>query len=286
MMEIEQYELIDFGENEKLESFAGTIVRRETPSAIGDRSLNEQWHTFDLRGKQAGDGIQWQGAAPDPWWLDAGRFRLMLRTTPTGQIGVFPEQAINWNWIAQVPLELAGLRAINLFAYTGATTMALADRGASVVHVDAAKSVVNWARSNAQESGLAQAPIRWIVEDAMTFVQRELKRGNTYDIVIADPPSFGRGPNGKHWKIQRDINQLIESLSLLTAGNCQMMLLSCHTPGVDHLALERSTHRVFNWEPGRAQAFEMSLKSSSGKRLPSGSCLRWVAESAGSNLES
>lgn len=282
-----QYELIDFGEGEKLESFAGTIVRRETRSAIGRRSQNDQWNRFDLHGKQSTGGSRWLGTAPDHWWFDVGAFRLALRTTPTGQLGVFPEQIINWKWIADASLDLNGMRAINLFAYTGGTTLALASRGVHVVHVDAAKSVVNWARSNAKDSGLANAPIRWIVEDAFTFVRREINRGKTYDVVVADPPSFGRGPKGELWKLQRDIDYLIESLALLTASNCRMMLVSCHTPGVDHVALERSAKRVFDFGLGRSESFEMSIKSSSGKKhLPSGSCFRWMAESVGSNLES
>lgn len=279
MMSLGQYELLDFGENEKLESFAGTIVRRETPSATGARGQHEQWGRFDLHGKLFPNEVRWTGEIPHPWWFDAGEFGLTLRTTPTGQVGVFPEQAVNWTWIAEAPLDLKGLRAINLFAYTGGTTMALACRGAHVVHVDSAKSVVNWARSNAQESGLENAPIRWIVEDAMTFVQREISRGNTYDIVVADPPSFGRGPKGELWKIQRDIDYLIESLSQLTAGNCRMMLVSCHTPGINHDTLERSAKRVFDLRSGRSEGFEMSLASVSGKQLPSGSCFRWINQS-------
>ena len=281
-----QYELLDFGEGEKLESFAGTIVRRETPSAIGRRSPNDQWNGFDLRGSQTGKRYGWQGNPPDPWWFDVGSFRLELRPTPTGQLGVFPEQAVNWKWINDASLDLSGLRAINLFAYTGATTLALASRGAHVAHVDAAKSVVNWARSNARNSGLEQAPIRWIVEDALTFVQREIKRGNGYDIVVADPPSFGRGPKGELWKLQLDLDQLMESLALLTAGNCRMMLVSCHTPGIDHVALERSAKRVSDFRLGRSESFELSIKSAGGKQLPSGSCFRWMAESCGANLES
>lgn len=272
-----QYELIDFGDNEKLESFAGTIVRRETPSAVGHRNQSHQWNRFDLRGKSDAKGFHWAGQNPDPWRFETGDFRLELRPTPTGQVGVFPEQAVNWKWISEAPLDLNGMRAINLFGYTGASTLALAIRGANVVHVDAAKSVVKWARSNAMDSGLEKAPIRWIVEDAMTFVQREIIRGNTYDIVIADPPSFGRGPKGERWKIQRDIENLIESLALLTAGNCQMMLVSCHTVGIDHHSLEHSARRVFDLGHGRAEAFELSIKSSFEELLPSGSCFRWMA---------
>ena len=275
------YELLDFGQNEKLESFGGTVVRRQTPSAMGNRNQDAQWDSFDLRGTSTNQGFHWTGSIPDPWWIDTGTFRLNLRATPTGQIGVFPEQSQNWNWITNSRLDLTGLRAINLFAYTGGTSLALASRGAQVVHVDAAKSVVNWARSNAKESKLESAPIRWIVEDAMTFVQREVKRGNRYDVIVADPPSFGRGPAGTTWKIQRDLEPLIDLLAELTAGNCKMILVSCHTPGIDHAVLGKTLRRAIDLHDGLAESFEMSLVSSTGRSLPSGSCFRWMKQHGG-----
>lgn len=285
MMPPGQYELLDFGEQEKLESFAGTIVRRETPSAPGNRSPIETWQAFDLRGKLTSDRTRWQGAPPDPWWFDAGKFQLSLKPTPTGQIGMFPEQLKNWQWIADGTLDFSQLKAINLFGYTGGSTLALAARGAQVVHVDSARSVVNWARSNADRSGLKEAPIRWIVEDAMTFVRREIKRGNNYDIVVADPPSFGRGPKNELWKIQRDLNDMMESLARLTGGRCQMILVSCHTPGIDHAVLQESAHQAFRLAGGQSQSFEMMIGSATGKQLPSGHCFRWSSPAPSSHRD-
>jgi 23S rRNA (cytosine1962-C5)-methyltransferase len=233
-----EYELLDFGESEKLESFAGTVVRRETPSANGRRRPSDMWSSFDLRCQNRADAIRWEGRPPEHWRAKFCDLKFNLRPTPTGQVGVFPEQEVNWTWIFDSRSEWEGLRALNLFAYTGGTTMALARRGVQVAHVDSARSVVNWARQNAIDSGLEKAPIRWIVEDAMTFVEREIKRGNRYDIVVADPPSFGRGPKGESWKIQKDLRRLLDGLAELTADRCRMALISCHTPGFDHRNLE------------------------------------------------
>ncbi|MCP4479993.1 MAG: hypothetical protein GY818_18070 [Planctomycetaceae bacterium] len=273
-----QYDLLDFGRNEKLECIGGVVVRRETPSAPGGKASSVDWGQARLRGKVAGDKYSWDGIAPADWRFDAGDFQLQLKPTPSGQVGVFPEQSVNWEWIKRCPADLAGVKAINLFGYTGATTLSLANRGAQVVHVDAAKSVVSWARANAQTSGLADSPIRWMVEDALTFVRRELKRGNKYDIIVADPPSFGRGPKGERWKLQRDLFHLIESLSELSRGRCKMVLLSCHTPGVDHRQLKSEVESQFHFEAGTGESFALELRTKENKSLPSGNCFRWVAD--------
>jgi len=273
-----QYDLLDFGRNEKLECIGGVVVRRETPSAPGGKANSVDWGQARLRGRVVGDKYSWDGIAPSDWRFDAGDFQLKLKPTPSGQVGVFPEQSVNWDWLKRCPADLAGLKAINLFGYTGATTLSLANRGAQVVHVDAAKSVVSWARANAQTSGLADSPIRWMVEDALTFVRRELKRGNKYDIIVADPPSFGRGPKGERWKLQRDLFQLIESLSELSRGRCKMVLLSCHTPGVDHRQLRSEVENQFHFEAGTGDSFALELRTQENKSLPSGNCFRWVAD--------
>ena len=177
------------------------------------------------------------------------------------------------------------MKAINLFGYTGGTTMALAQRGAAVTHVDAAKSVVNWARENAQQSNLADAPIRWIVEDAVRFLNREIKRGNRYDIVVADPPSFGRGPKNEVWKIQRDLDQLVSLFNQVTEGRCQMLILSCHTPEFTPERLREVVMSEMSIVGGDHRAFQMSIPVSGDgnatskqkpNRLYSGSCFRWA----------
>jgi len=195
----DQYQLLDFGQNQKLERFANCATSRTTPSSPGRKQQPQLWQQADLNFDRQRKNDRWLGTTPVPWQLNFGQTDICfeLRTAPTGQVGVFPEQAGNWDWILNSPIDLQGCRALNLFAYTGGTTLALASRGVSVTHVDAAPSVVKWARRNAELSKLDQHPIRWIVEDAAQFVAREIKRGNQYDILIADPPSFGRGPKGQ-----------------------------------------------------------------------------------------
>jgi 23S rRNA (cytosine1962-C5)-methyltransferase len=275
MFDPAEYQLLDFGENEKLESFGGVVVRRETPSALGDRVLSSQWENARIRLDRLNEKLHWTGNSPPDWQVGYQERVFLLRQTPTGQIGVFPEQATNWDWIAQCPGNLSGAKALNLFAYTGGTTLALADRGATVVHLDAAKSVINWAKRNVEHSAMEGASIRWIFEDALTFVQREIKRGNKYDIVVADPPSFGRGPNGETWKIQRDLAELLEGLAQLTDGRCKMFLISCHTIGFDAETLKSLASKAFGRKKNLIESFELSIKASTGRRLPSGSCARW-----------
>ena len=274
-----QYRLVDFGGNEKLEMFGGTIVRRETPSAAGVKASAADWSSAQLSYRSKQNNSSWVGDADDDWHLKFGQSRFSLRTTPTGQVGLFPEQAINWSWIDQLPIDLSGSKALNLFAYTGGTTLALAHRGAEVVHCDAAKSVVNWARKNAASSGLEQAPIRWIVEDALTFVGREIKRGNRYQIVVADPPSFGRGPGGESWKMKRDFQRLVDGLSQLTGDETQMILISCHTPEFSHNDLKSSVSGSFRLGGNPGESFELTIPASNGKSLVSGQCFRWFENS-------
>jgi 23S rRNA (cytosine1962-C5)-methyltransferase len=268
-----EYQLLDFGDHQKIESFSGTVVQRETPSAIGSlRELTEQPSVRFRLGRKSGS---WTGQPPANWQVSIDELIFELRTTPTGQIGVFPEQSHNWTWLSNLSLPFADLKAINLFGYTGGTTLALAKLGAQVTHVDAAKSVVNWARKNADLNGLTSAPIRWIVEDAMTFVEREIRRGNKYDIVIADPPSFGRGPSGETWKIQKCFPDLLQRLRELTLGDPKLILVSCHTPEFDTQSLSQLVSKHFQIQRNKLEAFDLTLESTSGKQLPSGTCCRW-----------
>ncbi len=280
MFRSDQYELVDFGDGEKLENFGGVLVRRESPVANGPKLIPEAW-TGSLRFQrhEAGTG-SWVGAAvPKCWTIRHETFSLQLKKTPFGHLGVFPEQASNWSWINSLPLELTGLKAINLFAYTGGTTLALAARGASVVHVDSARNIVNWARSNAALSGLADAPIRWLVEDAITFLRREIKRGNDYDIVVADPPSYGRGTRNETWKLSRDMDTLLEMLAALTKNRCRLLLFTCHTPEFDSSRLRSLIGGRFDLSFGKLRSTSLCLKSRDKRPLESGTCFRWLADS-------
>jgi 23S rRNA (cytosine1962-C5)-methyltransferase len=202
---------------------------------------------------------------------------LGLRTTPAGQVGVFPEQAANWDWIGKrVRAAQRPLKVLNLFAYTGGSTLAAAAAGAEVVHVDAARNVVQWARDNADLSGLSEAPIRWIDEDAGKFVRRELRRGNRYDAVILDPPSYGHGPKGEPWKIVQHLPGLLADCADVTKGQLAFVVLSCHSPGFGPAELEALVHDAFfgACQQG-AVGRDMWLRSTDGRGLTAGSVARW-----------
>lgn len=198
-------------------------------------------------------------------------FKLSL--TDFGHLGIFPEQKKQWEWIQE---HSKGLKVLNLFAYSGGVTLAAAKGGASVCHLDASKGMVAWARENARLNGLEQAPIRWIVEDVTKFLKRELKRGSSYDAIILDPPTFGRGSQGEVFKIEEDLFPLLELCFSLLSPAPKFMLLSCHTPGMTPLILEHLLEPLVLKFGGVVEKGEMALEGKQGvKPLPSGGFARW-----------
>lgn len=273
-----EYELLDFGNGRKLERFADVVVDRPCPAAAGAKKANPSaWKnacTFD--GDRAADG-KWKTKF-DEFTLSVGSIRKMqLAPLPSGQIGIFPEQFRNWEWIAeQVARQPKPVRVLNLFAYTGGSTLAAAAAGAEVTHVDAAKSMVSRARTNAEVSDLADQPIRWIVEDALKFCRREVKRGNQYDAMILDPPSYGHGPKGESWSIKRDLLPLLELCGELTSSNRLFVLCTCHTPEIGKAELSAYVSEGLIGHCGQPpRVSELTLRSTDGRTLPSGICARW-----------
>lgn len=276
MFQPDQYELIDFGDGEKLERFGERVVRRQSPS-VDHYSTDKQRWKCDLQFLRT-PNPSWSPELPDsqPWSIQHGKKRFQLKQSPSGQVGVFPEQSDNWDWIDHQRDRIAGMKAINLFAYTGGTTMQLADCGVDVTHVDAAKPVVGWARQNAETSNLATKNIRWIVDDAVRYLKREAKRKKQYQIVVADPPSFGRGPKGAVWKIQRDLAEMFELLRAVT-DDLQMLIVSCHTPQMTARDLRQLTVDHFSIDQRSGEALGLKLKGRNEKVLDSGECFRWSA---------
>ncbi|MFT7631948.1 MAG: 23S rRNA (cytosine1962-C5)-methyltransferase [Mariniblastus sp.] len=274
MFSPDQYELVDFGDGEKLERFMGDLlIRRPAPVTESMPRLDSpEWDIAVSYDREAGWNIP---ASAIESLVQHRGICFKLAGTPTGQVGLFPEQVANWDWILDSKLDLTGLKAINLFGYTGGTTMALALRGAEVTHVDAAQPVVKWARENAQEAGLGEAPIRWIAEDAIRFLEREIKRGNRYDIVVADPPSFGRGPKKEVWKIQRDLPRLIQLLDKLCGQQCKLAILSCHTADYSSADLGTMMRSQFRLKQHVGQLLNLALPCPPARTLPSGSCFRF-----------
>ena len=220
---IDQYELIDFGEGRKLERFHDLLVDRPCPAANGTaRKIALAWRSEYIvrvdqdNARQAADRQQ---EVVNDWRVQFETVQFQLRMTPFGHVGLFPEHAAQWLWLLDSvkPLAEEPLSILNLFAYTGGASLVLASHGWQVTHVDASEPTVQWARHNAQLSDLSTAPIRWLVEDARTYVARELKRGRRYHAILLDPPSYGHGPKGKAWQIERDLPTLLEQC-------CQLLL--------------------------------------------------------------
>jgi len=238
------YELLDFGDGRILERFAGYCVDRPAPVAANHKpAMPSAWQQAAARFERRNDGGgTWQirQPPPDPWRLAHGRLLLELGLTPAGQVGVFAEQIPQWRWLEKA---LSGTtserRVLNLFGYTGAGTLQTAALGATVTHVDASSAAVAWARRNAAWSMLQDAPIRWLVEDGPTVVRRELTRVRRYHGVILDPPSYGHGPDGQPWKIDRDLHALLADCMRLLTGPRPFVVLTCHTIGYDRDTLVR-----------------------------------------------
>jgi len=285
-----------------LERFGPWLLDRPCPAAVGlPQSLPQQWKGVSARyvGNRAGDGcwsLEAKKWSPPDWELAVGEelgFSLQLAPLPSGQVGVFPEQYYNWQWIRKTlcqhqqagntESEPAGThaasrqaRVLNLFAYTGGSTLAAAGAGAEVTHVDAAKGIVTRARANAGLSGMAELPIRWIVEDAVKFCQREVKRGNQYDAVILDPPSYGHGPRSEAWSIQRDLLPLLRLCGKLTSQRRLFVLASCHTPSIGPAELSAYLSDGLVGHCGQPpQVGTLQLETASGRRLSSGVFGRW-----------
>jgi len=276
MFESNEYELLDFSRGKKLERFGDVVISRQTPSVPDQgKAIDESDAQLRYFRKGPNESGSWTGDADRAWSVSHRDAKFQLRATPTGQVGIFPEPASNWDWIQDSNLDLNGLKAINLFGYTGGTTIALAKAGAEVTHVDAAKTVVSWARENATASNLQDHPIRWIAEDAMRFVEREVKRGRQYDIFVADPPSFGRGPSGETWKMERDIEKLLSTAALLTGNEPKMVIISCHTPGFESSRLAGKIASAWQLSKARIESGALTLTSADGRQLPSGEFARW-----------
>jgi 23S rRNA (cytosine1962-C5)-methyltransferase len=281
MFHKDQYQLLDFGKGRKLERFGPWVLDRPSPAAEGvAKAAAASWSSASARYERGeGEFGTWRpkDTLPASWTIRHGSLVFELKATEFGHLGIFPEQAANWDWIArQVERARRPLKVLNLFAYTGGSTLAAAAAGAEVVHVDAARNTVNWARRNAALSGLEAAPIRWIAEDAVKFVRRELKRGNGYDVVMLDPPSYGHGPAGEVWKINEHLLPLLEACGRLTEGRRAFLLLSCHAPGIGPAELSAYlADAVFGHCGAGGTASELTMEAADGRRLPAGVVARW-----------
>jgi len=278
-----EYALLDSGHGQRLERAGPVVIVRPAPAAAWDPALPPaDWQAAQARfvAADAGRGAWLQAEClPADWPVAFGPLRFSLRPSPAGQIGLFPEQRANWEWIAeQLAHTNRPLQVLNLFAYTGGSTLAAATAGAhvSVCHVDGARSAVRWARENATASGLTERPIRWIVEDVLTFVDREIRRGRRYDGVILDPPAFGRGAKGRTWRLVQDLPGLLARVREILTPAPLFVLLSCHDPALAPADLHAAL-RQEGLGPGQAiQTGILEIPTAGGGRsLPLGLFARW-----------
>lgn len=259
----ESYQLLDFGSGRKLERFGAVVLDRPSPAAehIQKASL-QAWSSAAVRWPETAIDLEpWTVDFPLLEPADGYHLRFQLKLAPFGHVGLFPEQAINWCWLMQAVRELPTEqpRALNLFAYTGGSTLAMAAAGAAVVHVDASQPAVTWARRNAELSGQTNHPVRWIVEDAFKFVNRELRRGKRYDLIVLDPPSYGHDANGKSWKLQQRWQELLDGcLELLSSSSRPNLLWTGHSaiPGEQALADCFSTEGLWQHQAGRNYLYD------------------------------
>ncbi len=273
------YELLDSGDGRKLERLAGVVVERQASVALWRRREPALWNTVagrHIRSERGGGHWEWHDAPPKDWRARHGSFVFELKPTPFGHLGLFPEQQEQWSWIRDEIAKITAAsgrppRVLNLFAYTGGSTMAAATAGAEVTHVDAARGIVDWAARNARLNGLADASIRWIVEDCTRFLKRELKRKKKYDGVILDPPTFGRGTKGEIWKLEDGVRELLRLLAGLTDSRPSLIHMSSHSPGFTPLVLENLVSESFGDGWRERGSGEMSIPETNGaRRLPSG----------------
>ncbi|MBA2367466.1 MAG: class I SAM-dependent methyltransferase [Candidatus Protochlamydia sp.] len=275
------YALLDSGDGKKLERFGSYLLSRPCSQAVWKPQLPpHEWGTAHALFSREEEN-KWSGLArlPEMWEIEAAGIKFKISPTDFGHLGIFPEQKPFWEWI-QTTLALRHKpRVLNLFAYSGGSTLAAAKAGAAVCHLDASKGMVAWARENALLNGLKEAPIRWIVEDVKKFIQREIKRGSRYEAIILDPPSFGRGSKGELFKIEEEIVPLLHECRLLLSDQPIFILFSCHTPGFSPLVMDHLLTQAMHGIEGFIDAGEMILEGKGGAfDVPSGTFARWVGK--------
>ncbi|RKI83656.1 SAM-dependent methyltransferase [bacterium 0.1xD8-71] len=280
------YEVIDCSKGEKLERWGEYLLVRPDPQVIWDtprsdkrwKQKNGHYH------RSSKGGGEWEFFhLPQEWSIQYGELTFRLKPFSFKHTGLFPEQAVNWDWVSSIIKDARKenpnrqVKVLNLFAYTGGATLAASKAGANVTHVDASKGMVTWAKENAAASGLQDAPIRWLVDDCVKFVERELRRGNTYDGIIMDPPSYGRGPKGEIWKIEDNIYPFIELTSRLLSKDALFFLVNSYTTGLQPAVLTYMIQTALAPKyDGRVESSEIGLPvTGSGLVLPCGASGRY-----------
>ncbi|WP_411342833.1 class I SAM-dependent methyltransferase [Paenibacillus sp. WLX1005] len=276
------YELIDTGDGERLERWGDILLRRPDPQIIWPKTGNDprwsQVHGHYHRSSSGGGEWEWKRKIPERWELAFQDLKFHIKPTNFKHTGLFPEQAANWAWMMD-KIRNAGrpISVLNLFAYTGGATVAASSAGAEVVHVDAAKGMVQWAKENHQLSGIGERPVRFITDDVFKFVQREQRRGNKYDAIIMDPPSYGRGPGGEMWKLEQSLYPFLESCMSIMSDQPLFLLINSYTTGLAPTVLSNILNMTLKKRfGGHISSGEIGLPiTNSDMVLPCGILGRW-----------
>ncbi len=285
-----EYEVLDSGDGAKLErwgkeaeslprSSGGFILSRPDPQVLWPKDRPELWEKADgvyTRNTTGGGSWKFGRPLPEKWQISYGDLKFLIRPTDFKHMGLFPEQAVNWDWmIEKLKNKNAKIKILNLFAYTGGATIACAKAGADVTHVDASKGIVDWAKENGELNGVEA---RWIVDDVMKFVQREARRGIKYDAIIMDPPSYGRGKNGETWKIEKMLSPLLESCKKILVNKPLFFLLNSYTTGLGPTVIKNILEGAMSEYGGKVTSEELVLPIKDSKKiLPAGLSGRWEA---------
>lgn len=274
------YQVIDTSSGEKLEKWGDYILLRPDPQVIWKTPRkNPAWKRINAHyHRSTKGGGEWEFFnLPNEWTISYRELTFRLKPFSFKHTGLFPEQAVNWDWMSD-KIRNAGreIKALNLFAYTGGATLAMAHAGAAVTHVDASKGMVTWAKENAQASHLEDKPIRWLVDDCKKFVEREIRRGNHYDAILMDPPSYGRGPKGEIWKMEDSIYEFLELSAKLLSDKPLFFVINSYTTGLAPAVLKYLLATVLKDRKGTIQADEIGLPvKETSLVLPCGACGRW-----------
>lgn len=283
LSELKNYELLDASSGERLERWDDVILIRPDPQVIWNSPKTKAWSNASaryIRSNKGGGHWEILKKIRSNWYLKYKDLKFSLRLMNFKHTGIFPEQATNWDLISNVIKNSPQkrLKVLNLFAYTGAASLVAAKAGAYVCHVDASQGMVSWAKENQKLSLLEDCPVRWIVDDCIKFVKREIRRGNKYDIILADPPSYGRGPNGELWKIEKDLFEFINLSKNLLSSSAKLFLINSYTAGLSPSILEYILAITLEKDfGGRVESDEIGLKvTSSNKALAAGSTTFWM----------
>ncbi len=278
------YELLDSGDGEKLERYGAVILSRPDPQALWPKHLSEkEWQKAQAVFSRDDKAAKWEfrGPVPERWQIEFVDLKFHIHPSSFKHTGLFPEQAPNWDWMRglirnQKSETRSQISVLNLFAYTGGATLAAAQAGASVCHVDGSRVALNWARDNAEVSGLDRKPIRWILDDVVTFVEREVKRGRKYDGIIMDPPAFGHGPKKEMWRIEDDLLPLFGLCKKVLSDTPLFFLANGYASGYSAIAYGNNVEYIMKDWPGKMEIGELAIEESkSGRLLPCGIFARW-----------